>query len=91
MGLNLYKEEAKVFLESIDAVNESPLKKITFLEEEFNLLKKYLEIDNTDKIRHQIYDMLFILFEIAADFDFDLDTEWEIGKEKKSQYNAQAE
>lgn len=38
-----------------------------------------------DKLRHQIYDMLFILFEIAADNKFDLDAEWDKGRQRKKE------
>ncbi|MEG1798321.1 MAG: hypothetical protein RR262_17730, partial [Clostridium sp.] len=57
--------------------------KIKWLEEEFQLLKESVDANETNKIRHQIYDMLYLLFEISADYDFDLDSEWNLGKEKK--------
>jgi hypothetical protein len=34
-------------------------------------------------MRHQVYDMLFLLFEIAAQRGFDLDAEWNRGRERK--------
>ena len=83
MSLNLYKEEARAFLKTINALNEKPQQKIKFLEDEFRLLKDFIETNEVDRIRHQIYDMMFLLFEISSDYDFDLDNEWKVGKEKK--------
>ena len=51
------------------------------LEEELNILKKVT--DNPAQLKHQIYDMLFLLFEIAADYEFDLEEEWNNGKIRK--------
>lgn len=42
------------------------------------LMAKWVFID---KLRHQIYDMLFILFEIVADNKIDLDAEWDKGRQ----------
>ena len=83
MTLNSYKEEARDFLEKINALNEPPERKIKFLEEEFKLLKGYVETDEVDKIRHQVYDMLFLLFGLSAAYELDLDGEWRAGKEHK--------
>ena len=81
--LNNYRDEAKDFLQKIRAVNESAEIKLDWLEEEFHLLKGAINKEERDKIRHQIYDMLFLLFEISADYDFDLDSEWNIGRQRK--------
>ena len=83
MSLNCYKEEARDFLERINASSEKLTQKMKFLEEEFGLLKDSIETNEVNKIKHQIYDMLFLLFEISADYDFDLDSEWNIGRERK--------
>ena len=81
MTLNDYKDEAKEFLKKINAVNEGSAIKLNWLEEEFLLLK-----DAANKeIRHQIYDMLFLLFELSADYDFDLDREWNLGRQRKQE------
>lgn len=85
MSLNDYKDEAGMFLKSIGARNdESDIDaRLSMLEEEFNILKEVT--DNPDKLKHQIYDMLFILFEIASDHKFDLDSEWNKGRERKEE------
>lgn len=85
MSLNGYRDEAEDFLKKIGAKNDgSDTKvKVNMLEEEFNILKEV--IDNPDKLKHQIYDMLFILFEIASDHKFDLDNEWNKGRKRKEE------
>lgn len=83
MSLNSYKAEARNFIEKINAIDQGVEPKIKWLEEEFQQLKESVEANETNKIRHQIYDMLFLLFEVSADYDFDLDSEWNLGKEKK--------
>ncbi|AET68670.1 hypothetical protein Desor_3162 [Desulfosporosinus orientis DSM 765] len=82
MSLNNFRDEAGEFLKLIAAKNDmSDTLKINMLEEEFNILKEVM--DNPDKLKHQIYDMLFILFEIASDHQFDLDSEWNEGRKRK--------
>ena len=83
MSLNSYRDEVRNFLEKINALNEGPKKKVEWLEEEFQLLKQFIEKNQQDKIKHQIYDMMFLLFEISVDYEFNLDEEWNIGRENK--------
>ncbi|MDF2541585.1 MAG: hypothetical protein K0S47_1303 [Herbinix sp.] len=85
MSLNSYKEEAKDFMQKLDACNKETRLKLSWLDKEFQLLKEAVELEENEKIRHQIYDMLFLLFEIAADYDYDLDTEWSNGRKKKEE------
>jgi len=85
MDLNSYRDETKEFLIRIGAINEGIDKKIELFEEEFDELKT--NINNRDIATHQIYDLLFILFEIASEYDIDLDLEWEKGRKwKKEKY-----
>jgi len=81
VGLNNYRDETGIFLEKIGAENEGVEAKVKMLEEEFNILKA--SIGNEDKLRHKIYDMLFLLFEIASEYNVDLDLEWNTGREHK--------
>jgi len=85
MSLNNYRDEAGDFLKKISATDDgsNTKEKVQWLEEEFNILKEV--IDSPDKLRHQIYDMLFILFEIASDYKFDLDNEWNKGRKRKEE------
>lgn len=82
MGLNQYKDEAKRFMEKINAQDENISILFSMLKEEFDILKE-TSLDNMEKFNHQVYDMLFILFEIAAKFELDLDAEWDKGKKHK--------
>ena len=53
------------------------------LDEEVALLKS--SIGDRENLCHQIYDVLFILFELAGRYDCDLDLEWEKGRCKKQE------
>ena len=75
MGLNRYRNEAGSFLAHWDHDLWEAL------EAEFELLKT--SVDDPDAFRHQAYDMLFLLFEMASRFNMDLDMEWNRGREKK--------
>lgn len=83
MTLNAYRDEARDFMGAIGAPGEGPEPKIAWLDEEFRLLKGAVSANEPDKIRHQIYDMLFLLFELSADYGFDLDGEWAPGRRRK--------
>lgn len=83
MSLNNYRDEAEEFLKGIGAGNQGTDMKINMLQEEFSILKEVKS--SPDKLRHQIYDMLFILFEMAADYEFDLDEEWSKGRKRKKE------
>ena len=83
MTLKSYRDEAKEFMRKIDTLGEGVKPKVKWLKEEFNLLEEAVDKEDLSKVRHQVYDMLFLLFEISADYDFDLDSEWCVGKERK--------
>lgn len=83
MNLNDYKNEVKDFMKKINAFDKNSKKKIDWLEKEFNLLKIAVYNSRHEAICHQIYDIIYLLLEIAADNDCDLDSEWNKGTEKK--------
>lgn len=83
MDLNDYRDEAGAFLTALGKDNSGIQEKIDFLETEFTLLKKVKK--EPGPLRHQLYDMLFILFEIAAQNGFDLNDEWEKGRKRKAE------
>lgn len=85
MSLNEYKNEVREFLLSMGSLNGNNHQKITWLCEEFEELKKAVNTLERDKIEHELYDMLYLLFEIAADNDFDLDKEWQAGSKRKQE------
>ena len=51
------------------------------LDGELTKLKE--SIGDRTELSHQIYDMTFLLFELAARFDLDLDAEWAKGRNRK--------
>lgn len=83
MTLNTYRDEVKEFLTRMDSLDGDNEEKIKWLNEEFELFKMAVSNSERAKIQHQLYDMLYLLFEIAADNDFDLDIEWNAGMKKK--------
>jgi len=83
MSLNVYRDEAGRFLEAIQASNEPVEKKIKMLQHELDILKAGVQDDET--VNHQVYDLLFLLFEIASQCDIDLDSEWLNGQSRKKQ------
>ena len=81
MGLNEFRDEAREFLVGIGQSEREASEIIPMLDEEVALLKS--SIGDREKLCHQIYDVLFLLFELAGQYDCNLDLEWEKGREKK--------
>ena len=85
MSLNEYRDEAGEFLKKVDKENIEPISKIIkMLDNEFNELKASL--DNHNRLGHQVYDILFLLFELAAKENLDIDRQWNLGRWKKKKY-----
>lgn len=83
MGLNEFRDEAKEFLVGIGQSERKASEIIPMLDEKVALLKN--SIDEKEKLCHQVYDVLFLLFELAGQYDCDLDLEWGEGRGKKSE------
>ena len=83
MGLNEYRDEAGRFVAAIGAGGQPVSKILAWLDEETAALKDAATQGDSPALRHQIYDVLFLLFELAARFDLDLDAEWSAGRERK--------
>ena len=81
MDLNSYKREVQNFLRGLEDKNWSIDYKISELGREYEKLKS--NITDKELASHQIYDMLFILFEISCDLDVDVEKEWQKGKVRK--------
>ncbi len=77
MGLNAYREEVKAFIAARGARAASEDTLLQWLEEEVAELKAVRHDD--PRLCHQIYDVMFLLFSLAADHGLDLDAEWEVG------------
>ena len=86
MNLNDYRDEVKEFLIKINSFGANQEQKLAWLEKEFHLLKLAVKNSDNKAISHQIYDMMYLLFEIAADNNSDLDSEWVNGRKKKVKY-----
>jgi hypothetical protein len=81
MGLNAFTDEARAFVEKIGA-EESADEILYMIAKGAKLLERFR--DDRDGLCHQLYDLMFLLFELAAKCDFDMDAEWEKGREKKA-------
>ena len=81
MGLNGYRDVVAEFLDKIDTRDEPVSRVMDMLDEEVALLKESL--DDRERLSHQLYDVLFLLFEIAAVYNLDMDAEWAKGRERK--------
>lgn len=83
MSLNFYRDEVSEFIYKSGFSVDIP-KIFAMLDEEYSLLKE--SCVDAARMQHQVYDMLYLLFEIAAKCNMDLDAEWSKGKEKKKKY-----
>ena len=81
MDLNGYRDEVAEFLDKIAAREEPTSRVMDMLDEEIALLKESL--DDRERLNHQLYDVLFLLFELAAMYNLDMDPEWAQGRERK--------
>ena len=68
---------------AIGAGEEDISKILGRLDEELAELRGATGRDDLPGLRHQIYDVLFLLFELAARFDLNIDAEWTNGRERK--------
>lgn len=83
MSLNVCRDEAGQFLDAIHALDEPIEKKMLWLQQELDLLKANLQDEKI--VGHQVYDLLFLLFEIASQYNVDLDAEWLAGRSRKQE------
>ena len=84
-SLNLLRDEVqRKFLEPLGSRKHTVEQTIVSLEEELSILKS--STNDKAKFGHQIYDMLFILLGLAAQYDVDLDDQWANGWVKKEKY-----
>lgn len=83
IGLNAFRDEAPAFLAAIGASSEDIGVILRALDEEMAGLK--VSIADRSGLADQVYDVLFLLFELAARYDLDLDSEWEKGRARKQE------
>jgi len=80
MPLNSYRDEAGEFMDRIGAKKDAG-EILPMIDEELALLRAAQ--GDAQAERHQIYDLLFLLFEAAAIGGYDLDEEWRRGRARK--------
>ena len=85
MSLNEYRDEVKQFLIKMGSLNGNNDEKIIWLKEEFELLQRAVSGSKIDEVKHQLYDILYLIFEMAADNNLDLDKEWIKGRIRKEE------
>ncbi|MFH1513145.1 MAG: hypothetical protein ABIG45_07295 [Bacillota bacterium] len=83
MSLNAYRDEAGSFLKAIHALDEPLETKISMLQQELDILRN-TQPEDGQAIGHQVYDLLFLLMEIASQRSVDLDAEWASGWARKA-------
>ena len=83
--MNDYRDEAGEFLRAIGAEKEDISKLLRMLDEEMLALKRQATSGERAGLAHQTYDVLFLLLELAARFDLDLDAEWAAGRMRKQE------
>jgi len=85
VSLNTYRDEAGKFLQAVDpGGREGDADILAMLDKEVAELKA--SVDDSRRLSHQVYDVLFVLFELAGKKGLDLDAEWTRGREKKRKY-----
>jgi len=79
--LNRLRDEAGAFVEATGAGEEHVGRILGWLDEEMADLKA--SVGDDARLCHQVYDVVFLLMELAARFEVDLDAEWVAGRERK--------
>lgn len=84
ISLNTYRDDIKRFMAALKEDKWTPTTIVQALEEELAVLKA--NINDKAVVDHQLYDLLFLLLELAAHNHTNLDAEWHRGQEKKKKY-----
>jgi hypothetical protein len=78
MGLNAYRNEAGDFLRALSDADRSVSGILDMVEREVASLRA--AVGDAPRLRHKVYDVLFLLFELGSVAGFDLDEEWEVSR-----------
>jgi len=81
MNLNDHRDEAGDFLRMIGATNRPVETILDWLDEELARLRQSLA--DRPELAHRVYDVMFLLFELAATHNLDLDEQWTQGRLRK--------
>ncbi len=84
MALNNYRDEARRFMLKLGNKVFDQETIIAHLEHEIARLKA--NQTNKPVLDHQIYDLLFLLMELAAHNQTDLNAEWDCDRARKQKY-----
>jgi hypothetical protein len=84
MALNELKDEVQTFMTSLKNKCYDKKTIIELIDKDLLTLKENL---NTKSIvDHKLYDLLFLIFELAVHNKTDLDLQWDEGKKRKNKY-----
>ena len=81
--LNAYRNEAAQFMEAVGEVKGDEKKILRWLTECTAQLPARLQEADPQERGHAIYDAMFLLMELAARFDVNLDEQWDQGRQRK--------
>ncbi len=84
MALNNYRDEVQRFMLKLGDKAFDRQVIVAELEHELKVLKENLT--NKVIVDHQIYDLLFLLMELAVHNQTDIDAEWDKGRARKKEY-----
>ena len=84
MSLNNLRDQAADFLNKLKADKFTDADILHEIEQKLSMLKKSNAADQESC--NQIYDIIYLLLELAAKHNYDLDAEWQKGQAKKQKY-----
>ncbi len=85
MGLNAYRDEAGAFVAALGESGRQRRNRSSVVRRGSRGVESFAHRRRVPL--HQIYDVLFLLFSLAAERGLDLDPEWDgIGKQKLAKY-----
>lgn len=84
MSLNSLRDQVADFLNKLkeDKFTEDDI--LNEIDNKLSMIRN--SHDNDSEYHHQIYDILYLLLELAAKHKFDLDDEWQKGQIRKQKY-----
>ena len=84
MSLNALRDEVASFLRVVDPDHlRADGEILAMLDEKYSELKQAESV----QLPHRIYDVIFLLLELAATRHCDLDAEWNAGRIRKRKYD----
>ncbi|MFH1089450.1 MAG: hypothetical protein V1716_03435 [Candidatus Uhrbacteria bacterium] len=84
MSLNNLRDQVADFLNKLKENKFTEDDILNEIENKLSIIRSSRDDDN--EYRHQIYDILYLLLELAAKHNYDLDDEWQKGQIRKQKY-----